>query len=247
MKLSNVTLLTILAGIYFLSVSNAFSKTDFDRDLPYEAAVEGKRVDRINVYMYARASSTSRGRNGTLSINFSLTNGWSDGDYKYPVNGYYWLSDTSPHPREESGGMVSAYASGEDTGGNSHTAYAMVTIPEMPPPDPTPATEEVIEIGIFPIDPTDTPSPGETHGYKLITEDPFYWVDWYVKAPGDTSDRGEYIEGDSGDGTSTETSMYYTFPSGSMHTGDYLITAVIYRWSDMSQYEETYTATVSID
>ena len=30
-----------------------------------------------------------------------------------------------------------------------------------------------------------------------------------------------------------------------MHTGDFLITAVICRWSDLSEYEETYTVTVS--
>ncbi|MDE0485108.1 MAG: hypothetical protein OXI67_21235 [Candidatus Poribacteria bacterium] len=66
-----------------------------------------------------------------------------------------------------------------------------------------------------------------------------------MKAPWDTSERGSYIEGDSGDGTTTEATFSYTFPSGAMNTGDFLITAVIARWSDMSEYEETYTATVS--
>lgn len=117
----------------------------------------------------------------------------------------------------------------------------------VPTPLPIPVDDPEPEPGIYPIDPDDTPSPGERHGYMLITAEPYYWVDWYVKAPWDTSERGEYIEGDSGDGTSTEATMYYTYPSGAMHTGDFLITAVIYRWSDMSQYEETYVATVVLE
>jgi hypothetical protein len=86
-----------------------------------------------------------------------------------------------------------------------------------------------------------------TYEFRLITDVHYYWVDWYVKAPWETSERGTHIEGQLGDGETTESTFSYTFPSGAMHTGDFLITAVIYRGTDMSQYEETYTATVSLE
>ena len=89
-----------------------------------------------------------------------------------------------------------------------------------------------------------TPQPGDSATLNLVTSEPYYWVDWYVKAPWESGDRGTYQEGTSGDGTSTTASFSYTFPSGSMHTGDFLITAVIHRYSDMSTYEETHTVTV---
>ena len=102
-------------------------------------------------------------------------------------------------------------------------------------------------MGISSTDSDDSASTGETHEYRLITDTPFYWVGWYVKAPWETSERGSFITDELGDGTKTESTFSYAFPSGSMHTGDFLITAVIYRWSDMSQYEETYTETVSLE
>ncbi len=66
-----------------------------------------------------------------------------------------------------------------------------------------------------------------------------------MKGPGEASDSlGSNIETDySTDSGSTEASLSYTFPSGSMHTGDYVITAYIYR-ADQSVYEENYTVTV---
>ncbi|MDE0089623.1 MAG: hypothetical protein OXU23_28160 [Candidatus Poribacteria bacterium] len=88
------------------------------------------------------------------------------------------------------------------------------------------------------------PQPGNSVTLNLVTSEPYYDVSWYVLAPWETGDRGTYQEGTSGDGTSTETSFSYTFPIGSTNSGDFLITAVIYRWSDMSSYEETYTVTV---
>ena len=103
-------------------------------------------------------------------------------------------------------------------------------------------------LGISPTDPNQSPSPGEAYEVRLVTEVPYYFVDWYVKAPWDTSERGTHEEYDPGDGTLTEATFRYTFPSGAMHTGDFLITAVYYLWSsDTSEYEETYTATVVLE
>ncbi len=90
-----------------------------------------------------------------------------------------------------------------------------------------------------------TYQPGDSITLNLVTSDPYYQVDWYVHTPWDTSSYGTYQQGACGDGTSTETSFSYTFPSGSMHTGDFTLKAVIFRWSDMSWYgDETYTVTV---
>ena len=97
---------------------------------------------------------------------------------------------------------------------------------------------------ISPTNPNQTPSPGNAYGLKVDTGEPFYYVSLYALAPWQTSGRGDYIGGESGDGTKTEAEFNYTFPSGSMHTGDFTITAVVSRWSDMSEYEGTYTVTV---
>ena len=106
---------------------------------------------------------------------------------------------------------------------------------------------EAPTVGLSPSDPDQVPQPGESATLDLVTSEPYYNVSWYVKAPWESGDRGTYQEDTSGDGTSTTASFSYTFPSGAMHTGDFLITAVIYRWSDMSLYgEETCTITVDM-
>ena len=252
MKLSHVLLLIIFSSILFVGMVSdiSFAKSKIDRDGPYEAYAHGYRFggdqDRLHVYLYARASSTDRARNGRLAITFALDNALPERlENPAPVNKHYWHSDSRTFKFEESGGYVQAIASGDSTGGISHFANATVPVPVMPPPEPTPRRDP--QVGISATDSDDTASPGETHTYKLVTSEPYYCVSWYVKAPWDTTARGTYISGESGDGTKTESTFSYTFPSGTMHTGDFLITAVIARWSDMSQYEETYTETVSLE
>lgn len=254
MKLSHVLLLIIFSSILSVGVviDISLAASNFDREMPYEAHVIGTRSggdeDRLHVYMYARASCTDRARNGTLVIAYYLDNGWSDTPPPvYPVNRHTWHYDSRHFPFEESGGDVLATASGSSTGGGTQSAHADLSVAAMPPPTPQEGTTTEPQVGISATDSDDTASPGETHDYKLITETPFYWVGWYVKTPWDTSDLGTFITSEDGDGTKTESTFSYTFPSGSMHTGDFLITAVIYRWSDMSQYEETYTETVSLE
>ena len=255
MKLSHVLLLIIFSGMLFVGVVNdiSFAASDIAREGPYEAYVHAYRFggdeNRLHVYLYARASSTDRARNGTLTINLVLHSGWNYYESKpAPVNRHYWLYYPHTSQFEESSGNVSANAYGNSTDGITfYTANAQVGVGPMPPPIPQQGTDPEPQVGITSTDSDDTASPGETHDYKLITDTPFYWVGWYVKAPWDTSERGTYITGEDGDGTKTESTFSYTYPSGSMHTGDFLITAVIYRWSDMSQYEETYTETVSLE
>lgn len=43
-----------------------------------------------------------------------------------------------------------------------------------------------------------TASPGGTHEAELVTSEPYYYVRWYVKAPGDTSSLGTLMETDEG-------------------------------------------------
>lgn len=114
-------------------------------------------------------------------------------------------------------------------------------IPNQPPQrDPPP------QRGISPSDPNQTPQPGDSVTLNLATAEPYYSVSWYVKTPWDTSETGTYLEDDYGDGTSTTASLTYSFPSGTMHTGDFIFAADIYRWVDMSwQSKETYTVSVS--
>ena len=100
--------------------------------------------------------------------------------------------------------------------------------------------------GISPADPNQTPQPGDSVTLNLTTSEPHYSVSWYVKTPWDTSETGTYLEDDYGDGTSMTASLTYVFPSGTMHTGDFIFAADIYRWVDMSwQSKETYTVSVS--
>ena len=252
MKLYRVLLLIFCSGILFVGVVSDISAAGFQRDGPYEASVDARRFggneNRLHVNLYARASTTDRARNGYLYVSLELTNEWSREKERFSVNDHVFLWDHRDFQFEENSGYVYAYASGQDTGGIRFTASAGEFVPEMPPPDPPPGDPEPEpQLGISPVDPDDTPSPGEAHEYRLITDAPYYYVYWYVKAPWETSERGSYIESDSGNGTTTESTFSYTFPSGAMHTGDFLITAVIYRWSDMSEYEETYTATVSLE
>lgn len=100
--------------------------------------------------------------------------------------------------------------------------------------------------GIYLADANQIPQPGDSATLNLVTSEPYYVISLYVHTPWDTSSSGTFVENVSGDGTSTETSFSYTFPSGAMHTGDFQFRAVIYRWSDMSSYEETCTVTVDM-
>lgn len=86
-------------------------------------------------------------------------------------------------------------------------------------------------------------SPGGSHTASLTTSVPYNSVYWYVKTPWDTSYYGTNEATDSGDGLTNEASFSYVFPSGSMHTGSFKITAYIYT-GDNSVTEYSYTVDV---
>ncbi len=102
-------------------------------------------------------------------------------------------------------------------------------------------TVTVSNAGLSSSDGSYTAKAGDAHRANLVADGPIYDVSWYVREPGADSDAYagySYI----GDGVTDTASLSYTFPAGK--TGDYIIKACIYRWSDMSYYEESYTVTV---
>ncbi len=109
-----------------------------------------------------------------------------------------------------------------DPCGHGHYEYSYTVSVTLPP-------------GIYP---TDTgpagATPGTPYELKVITDESYYWINWYVKRA-DEAGLGTKVESNSG-GTSTEATMSHTYNV----IGDYVITAVIWRGSDMSRYEETY-------
>ena len=75
---------------------------------------------------------------------------------------------------------------------------------------------------------------GESVTIGLSTNTAFSQVYWYVAGPG-ASGLGSHIETDTGGSSSTTESFTYTF--GSSDSGDYVITAYIYNYTDPSSYD----------
>ena len=86
-----------------------------------------------------------------------------------------------------------------------------------------------------------TVTPGDSHTANFSTDSPYSSVKWYVKPPGDTSDRGSLVETDTGDGSATTASLSYTFATDAVG-GAYVITA--YVTTPDGVYEVSYTVTI---
>ncbi len=54
-------------------------------------------------------------------------------------------------------------------------------------------TITVKNLGITPTNPNQTHTPGDTFEFTVVTETPYYWIEVFVKGPGDTSERGTRI------------------------------------------------------
>ena len=65
-----------------------------------------------------------------------------------------------------------------------------------------------------------------THNVKLITDEPYRNVYWYVRPPGVSNDMATFVEMDPGDGSTTEAFMSYTFNS-THPTGQWTVIAYI--------------------
>ena len=85
-------------------------------------------------------------------------------------------------------------------------------------------------------------SAGSSVTVSLSTATAFSKVYWYVAGPGE-SGLGSNVETDSGGSSSTSASLSYSFPSDA--SGDYVITAYIYNYSDSSIYQSSHTVSVS--
>ena len=85
-------------------------------------------------------------------------------------------------------------------------------------------------------------SAGGSYTVNLTTSTPFSSVYWYIKRTG-TSGLGSSVETDNGGSSSYSASMTYTF--GSSDSGDYIITAYIYDYSDNTTYQVEHTVRVS--
>ena len=95
-------------------------------------------------------------------------------------------------------------------------------------------------LGISPTNPDQVPIPGNSYEVKVVTDSDFYSIQLYVKRSGESGsgEAGDYVYG--GNSDTTEATLSHTFPS----VGDYVLTAVITRESDMSDYDETYSLRV---
>ncbi|MYB66667.1 hypothetical protein F4083_13015 [Candidatus Poribacteria bacterium] len=214
----------------------------------------GLNNDRLHVNMWGSAECTARARSTELEISFKIFG-------KPELNEFY-----EKIIYHGSGNLVRNFKSHyQDNSGEAHVTstgiYQQVFVlqavstdrvgvmpPPPPPPDPIPPLP--IEdcpcdtVGIESVNGLYTAKPGESHEACVMTDAPFYEILWYVAAPGETG-LGTNIEVDTGDGTTTNASFSYTFPSGAMHIGTYKITAYIYRWNQ-SAYEESYTVDVAL-
>ena len=65
-----------------------------------------------------------------------------------------------------------------------------------------------------------------THNVKLITDEPYRNVYWYVRPPGASNDMATFVKKDTGDGSTTEAFMSYTFNS-THPTGQWTVRAYI--------------------
>ena len=86
-------------------------------------------------------------------------------------------------------------------------------------------------------------SPGGSTTANLTTSVPYDTVYWYVLTPWQSGNYGTNEVTDFGDGLTNTASFGYPFPSGSMHTGSFKITAYIYTGNDSVQ-EYSYTVAV---
>lgn len=87
-----------------------------------------------------------------------------------------------------------------------------------------------------------TATAGGTHQASFISNQPYSTVNWYVRAPGDTSEYGEYIDYAYGGGSLTTANFSYTFATDA-DTGDWEI-LVLVNSAAGSSYTKSYTVSV---
>ncbi len=97
------------------------------------------------------------------------------------------------------------------------------------------------QLNLLPTNGVYTVASGVVHTSSVSASESLYGVNWYVASSGETG-RGSFVEFDDGGSGVTTASLDYTFWS----SGDYVITAVAYKYSDMSILgEASYTVSVT--
>ncbi len=97
------------------------------------------------------------------------------------------------------------------------------------------------QLNILPTTGVYTAKVGQVHTSSVSASEALYGVNWYVASSGETG-LGSFVEYDSGGSGVTKASLDYTFSS----SGEYVITAVAYKYSDMSKLGEvSYTVSVT--
>ena len=97
-------------------------------------------------------------------------------------------------------------------------------------------------VGLSPANDSYYASAGDSHTANFTAAEAYSSVYWYVKSPSQTG-LGTNVETDTGGSSSYSASLLYTFPSDA--SGDYVITAYVYKYSDSSTYETSYSVSVS--
>ena len=132
------------------------------------------------------------------------------------------------------------YENADADAGDNEVGDAGTTTPTTPttPTTTTPSVSLVSSDGVY------TASAGDKHTAKVTAPEAIYSVTWYIASPG-TTGRGTFAGSTPGDGSATTADLDYTFPSGV--SGDYRITAAVYKHADMSLLGEvSYTVSVSL-
>ena len=271
MKVSIVFLIFFFSGIIFVGVVNDILAYDLDYDGPYTSLADVHRFggglsnDRLHVSMFASAASSIFGINGSYTLELDVDSApgptfqWeallkrrqhdkfskAELDVYGRVDGEFYDSVRVLRQFEEYPCLAMANAWGERTGQKHYSASSLEIVYEMPPP---------ADILVIPYTYTATLAPaagydyfataGDIHEAILTTNPPYYYVMWYVKTPGDTSERGTLVETHSGDTIQAEARFHYTFPSGV--AGEYTITAVVREGEDVSSRELSYNVSVTL-
>ena len=149
-------------------------------------------------------------------------------------------------PKEVKGTSTSLICNNSNVSDDVFNEYLASTEADFPRDDAYyPSTDE--EYGIFHI----TPDPffwglGETHSFVVITDSPYFEVNWYLKKKNSYDELGRWLSANSGGSDKTEGELLYTFSSENKiepYT-DYILIARIERLSDNTIYDETFEISI---
>ena len=87
-----------------------------------------------------------------------------------------------------------------------------------------------------------TVTAGGTHQASFVANAAYSTVNWYLRAPGDTSEYGDYIDYTIGSVSSTTANFSYTFPENAV-AGDWEILVLVNPQVGNS-YTRSYTVTL---